>query len=68
MAMQANSLIQSTMTHLGRFSPFDQMTRQDLQWMAERLRPAGRLFSKQQRIQKSSHPVGWLLFYMDILP
>ncbi|MFY9261895.1 MAG: DUF294 nucleotidyltransferase-like domain-containing protein [Gallionella sp.] len=53
MAMQANSLIQSTMTHLGRFSPFDQMTRQDLQWMAERLRVA--YYAKGEVILEPKH-------------
>ena len=33
----ANSLLQTTMTHLKSFSPFNQMTNQELQWLAARL-------------------------------
>ena len=38
MSDAANSLIQTTVDHLGQFAPFDQMERAHLLWMAQRLR------------------------------
>jgi CBS domain-containing protein len=37
MAEIANSLIQATLDHLGQYAPFDQMAREHLVWMAQRL-------------------------------
>lgn len=37
MSEAANSLIQATVEHLSQFAPFDQMAREHLLWMAQRL-------------------------------
>ena len=37
MAEVANSLIEATVDHLSQFAPFDQMTREHVLWMAQRL-------------------------------
>ncbi|MHB1214045.1 MAG: DUF294 nucleotidyltransferase-like domain-containing protein [Thiobacillus sp.] len=37
MSEAANSLIQATVDHLSQFAPFDQMAREHVQWMADRL-------------------------------
>ena len=37
MAEAANSLIQATVDHLSQFAPFDQMSREHMLWMAQRL-------------------------------